>query len=265
MDRGAWRATVHRVTQNWTWLRGCSTHFCSANLSYNPVLYIPNAYSVLPLECLIDISNNEIQNWTFVSLATSALPTGFHHTMAVPFFQLLRPKTLVGSRTPLSFSHHTWFISKSCWGYFQYISQMWPFLITYSARGLAEPQSSLAQITAVALTDHLFFYPCLCRNPPVPQPPSPVYCHHSCWCTFKSTFKSVRAYKTLFKTFISHCVMSPCHSTPAVLVFLLFLEHFRYIPAIGPLYWVFLCLKHFFLHIELAKNILWKQWSNLFC
>ena len=136
MDRGAWRATVHRVTQNWTWLRGLSTHFCSANFSYNPVLYIPNAYSVLPLECLIDISNNEIQNWIFVSLATSALPTGFHHRMAVPFFQLLRPKTLVGSRTPLSFSHHTWFISKSCWGYFQYISQMWPFLITYTARGL---------------------------------------------------------------------------------------------------------------------------------
>ena len=94
MDRGAWRATVHRVTQSRTWLKGLNTHFCSANLSYNPVLYIPNAYSVWPLECLIDIANNEIQNWTSVSLATSALPTGFQW-MAVPFFQLLRPKTIV--------------------------------------------------------------------------------------------------------------------------------------------------------------------------
>ena len=125
MDRGAWWATVHRVAQSRTWLKGLSTHFCSANLSYNP-----NAYSVFPLECLIDISNNEIQSWTSVFLATSALQTTGFQWMAVPFFQLLRPKTLAGSRTPLSFSYHTWFISKSCWGYFQHISQMWPFLIT---------------------------------------------------------------------------------------------------------------------------------------
>ena len=26
MDRGAWRATVHRVTQSWTQLKGLSTH-----------------------------------------------------------------------------------------------------------------------------------------------------------------------------------------------------------------------------------------------
>ena len=26
MDRGAWRAPVHRVTQSWTQLKGLSTH-----------------------------------------------------------------------------------------------------------------------------------------------------------------------------------------------------------------------------------------------
>ena len=26
MDRGAWRATIHRVTKNWTWLKQLSTH-----------------------------------------------------------------------------------------------------------------------------------------------------------------------------------------------------------------------------------------------
>ena len=26
MDRGAWRATVHRVTKSWTWLKWLSTH-----------------------------------------------------------------------------------------------------------------------------------------------------------------------------------------------------------------------------------------------
>ena len=26
MDRGAWRATVHRVTKSWTQLKGFSTH-----------------------------------------------------------------------------------------------------------------------------------------------------------------------------------------------------------------------------------------------
>ena len=26
MDRGAWKATAHRVTKSWTWLKGLSTH-----------------------------------------------------------------------------------------------------------------------------------------------------------------------------------------------------------------------------------------------
>ena len=208
MDRGAWRATVHRVTQSRTWLKGLNTHFCSANLSYNPVLYIPNAYSVWPLECLIDIANNEIQNWTSVSLATSALPTGFQW-MAVPFFQLLRPKTLAGSQTPLSFSHHTWFISKSCWGSFQHRSQMWPFLITYSARGLVWTIVISCPDYCNSSNWSSFFF--TLQNPPVPQTPSP---QSTVTIAAGALFKMlVTSYKPLFKTFISHCP----HVTPAPL------------------------------------------------
>ena len=29
MDRGAWRATVHRVAKSWTWLKQLSTHTCT--------------------------------------------------------------------------------------------------------------------------------------------------------------------------------------------------------------------------------------------
>ena len=32
MDRGAWWATVHRVTKNWTWPKQFSTHACIADL-----------------------------------------------------------------------------------------------------------------------------------------------------------------------------------------------------------------------------------------
>ena len=33
MDRGAWRATAHRVAQSWTWLKQLSTLACTHNLS----------------------------------------------------------------------------------------------------------------------------------------------------------------------------------------------------------------------------------------
>ena len=32
MDRGAWRATVHKVTQSWTRLKWLSTHTCTIQL-----------------------------------------------------------------------------------------------------------------------------------------------------------------------------------------------------------------------------------------
>ena len=41
MDRGAWQATVHRVTKSWTWLRWLNTHECMSCLyilEINPLL-----------------------------------------------------------------------------------------------------------------------------------------------------------------------------------------------------------------------------------
>ena len=34
MDRGAWWATVHRVTKNWTRLKQLSTHACSSSVKW---------------------------------------------------------------------------------------------------------------------------------------------------------------------------------------------------------------------------------------
>ena len=35
MDRGAWQATVHSVTQSWTWLKRLSTHACMPETQEN--------------------------------------------------------------------------------------------------------------------------------------------------------------------------------------------------------------------------------------
>ena len=44
MDRGAWRATVHRVTNSWMWLKQLSTQKAhvpsSGEWSYLPLLYL---------------------------------------------------------------------------------------------------------------------------------------------------------------------------------------------------------------------------------
>ena len=40
INRGAWRATVHRVTKNWTWLKWLSSH------THTPKSDLPEAFSI---------------------------------------------------------------------------------------------------------------------------------------------------------------------------------------------------------------------------
>ena len=63
MDRGAWRATVHRVAESWTRLKWCSTH------TYFPIIpkLSPDCNST-PWECLSQQKEAQILFFFFFSV-----------------------------------------------------------------------------------------------------------------------------------------------------------------------------------------------------
>lgn len=85
------------------------------------------------------------------------------------------------------------------------------------------------QITAIALTGLLVLPLLLHQYPPVSLT-NPLSTQQLVYFFF---LMLVRSYTTLLKAFLIYCV--PSHSTPAILLSLLFLEPLRYIPVIGPL------------------------------
>jgi len=59
MDRGAWQATVHRVTKSWTRLKQFSTHSLKIYIHLNPAL---------PLEEITVILGKDLTLWKLVTV-----------------------------------------------------------------------------------------------------------------------------------------------------------------------------------------------------
>ena len=99
MDRGSWRATVHRVAKSWTWLKGFSMHAQGQYYGPEPL----NLWSLIQLCELYPLSNPEgrvlhfywfvdspwlsLAKWSLAASLQFLLPT-FHFILSICVFWL---------------------------------------------------------------------------------------------------------------------------------------------------------------------------------
>ena len=96
MDRGDWRATVHRVTKSWTQLKQLSMHGCRAEYIHSPRVRAG---------CRLSIDNCQTSEWIRISQAhtpSSADPTSGHRMQTTIKMNYSFPRTCLVLRKTIN-------------------------------------------------------------------------------------------------------------------------------------------------------------------
>ena len=123
MDRGDWRATVHRVTKSWTQLKQLSMHGCRAEYIHSPRVRAG---------CRLSIDNCQTSEWIRISQAhtpSSADPTSGHRMQTAIKMNYSFPRTCLVLRKTINTTQrmvhlHFWIKRK----FFFWSSTVWDSL-----------------------------------------------------------------------------------------------------------------------------------------